>query len=442
MTDPNFFLNFQKIESTTQIIDGIYNSKPQSLIYAIFTTSNNAITGSAVCAFTIDSIINAFEGRFKAQKDINSNWLPVPFDRVPDPRPGSCVDDSRTLSSSTVTFVKTHTLMDQSISTFYNRPLLTRLNRLTSIAVDSQVLSRSGEIFDVIFVGTNDGRVFKFINEFSPDNFTTNLISEIQVFPKHVSIQQLTVSKHDEKLIIVGNDRIISIPTHNCNKLLRCTDCLNLNDPYCAWDDKNHECIRFNLKNNNDLKKVEQCSELIEQTPTIVQSTHGTVSAIGRIPHTNIYETEVPIDETIESSQTPMRTTKTNEASALNLITILIALVLIVIGILIGLCFARYRSRINQNFDNQLNWAVTHPYQTKSRHIPPRDKDINLLMNATQTQMQQPAIAQPNNKKDNIDNVFDGGKDRTHECKNSTESLEQKGGNNMGTLQKVKKTYI
>lgn len=79
-------------EGTTGIIDGLYQAalnqkqqirnyhthartddannqsaglKPSSLIYAVFTTPQNAIPGSAVCAFQIDDIIDTFEGKPK-----------------------------------------------------------------------------------------------------------------------------------------------------------------------------------------------------------------------------------------------------------------------------------------------------------------------------------------------------------------------------------------
>lgn len=75
-------------------------------------------------------------------------------------------------------------------------------------------------------------------------------------------------------------------------------------------------------------------------------------------------------------------------------------------------------------------------------------KDVNLLMNTNtgnQYHTQQQAIVQQlqqhhqNNMKDNIDFDF---KDRSVECKNSTENLEKDISKGMGTLQKVKKTYI
>lgn len=64
-------------ESTTDVISGIYGGERHELIYAVFTTPSNSIPGSAVCAFSMRSILDAFEGAFKEQETMNSNWLPV-----------------------------------------------------------------------------------------------------------------------------------------------------------------------------------------------------------------------------------------------------------------------------------------------------------------------------------------------------------------------------
>lgn len=74
--------------------------------------------------------------------------------------------------------------------------------------------------------------------------------------------------------------------------------------------------------------------------------------------------------------------------------------------------------------------------------LPTRNtgKDINLLMNTTNS-FTTSALTPCNNKKDNLELELDS-KDRNHECKNSTESLEKEIPYKTGTLQKVKKTYI
>lgn len=79
------------------------------------------------------------------------------FLQVPEPRPGTCVDDSRTLSDITVNFVKSHSLMDGAVSALFSKPIFTRISlqsRLTSIAVDNQISSLKGQYYDILFLGT------------------------------------------------------------------------------------------------------------------------------------------------------------------------------------------------------------------------------------------------------------------------------------------------
>lgn len=110
----------------TDLIDGTYGSTTAQLVYGVFTTPVNSIGGSAVCAFSLQAISDTFEGAFKEQEALNANWLPVQPSKVPDPRPGQCVNDSRTLPDLTLNFIKTHSLMDESVPSFFQQPLVVR----------------------------------------------------------------------------------------------------------------------------------------------------------------------------------------------------------------------------------------------------------------------------------------------------------------------------
>ena len=68
-----------------------------SRFYAVFTTSMNGLMGSAICTFSLEDIQAAFLGRFKEQATSSSAWLPVLTSKVPEPRPGQCVNDTQTL---------------------------------------------------------------------------------------------------------------------------------------------------------------------------------------------------------------------------------------------------------------------------------------------------------------------------------------------------------
>lgn len=67
------------------------------MFYGVFTTSTTGLMGSAICAFALEDIQSAFKGRFKEQATSSSAWLPVLSSRVPEPRPGECVNDTETL---------------------------------------------------------------------------------------------------------------------------------------------------------------------------------------------------------------------------------------------------------------------------------------------------------------------------------------------------------
>uniref|UniRef100_A0A1B6DFY7 Semaphorin-1A n=1 Tax=Clastoptera arizonana TaxID=38151 RepID=A0A1B6DFY7_9HEMI len=252
---------FDEIQSTSEVVEGRYGSQSAKLVYGVFTTPANSIGGSAICAFSMDSLMRTFEGPFKEQLSMNSNWLPVSQNKVPEPRPGQCVTDSRTLPDVSVNFVKSHSLMDEAVPPFYNMPLVVRISwqyRFTTIAVDPQVKAVNGNTYDVLFIGTDDGRVVKAINVANPDTdpqIKSIIIEEIQVLRSGSAVKSLNIVRGEEgkdKLLIMSDDTIHSIPLHRCNsmKVTNCSECIRLQDPYCAWDLREKKCV-FHLENSN-----------------------------------------------------------------------------------------------------------------------------------------------------------------------------------------------
>ncbi|EDW03507.1 GH11272 [Drosophila grimshawi] len=247
---------FNEIQSASNLVEGQYGSMSSKLIYGVFNTPTNSIPGSAVCAFALQDIADTFEGQFKEQSGINSNWLPVNNAKVPEPRPGACHNDSRTLPDPTLNFIKTHSLMDENVPAFFGQPILVRTStiyRFTQIAVDAQIKTPGGKTYDVIFVGTDHGKIIKSVNAESADSaekVTSVVIEEIDVLPKSEPIRNLEIvrtmqydqpkdgSYDDGKLIIVTDSQVIAIQLHRCHndKITSCSECVALQDPYCAWD--------------------------------------------------------------------------------------------------------------------------------------------------------------------------------------------------------------
>ncbi|XP_049269637.1 semaphorin-1A isoform X5 [Rhipicephalus sanguineus] len=245
---------FNEIQSTSPIVDGIYNGKEAKLIYSVFTTPHNSISGSAVCAFRVEDIQRVFEGSFKGQDDINSNWLPIVNSKVPEPRPGQCVNDSRTLPDVTLNFITEHPLMDQAVPSHFGRPILVHTGfqyRFTYIAVDPQVETVSGKKYDVLFIGTDTGRVLKAVNVPRQQQSAGGhpvLVEDVGVF-QGAPVTNLLVHRPQGRLVVVTHSEIQAVPLFGCQRYAAtCADCVALQDPYCAWDSDRSTCVNPSLR--------------------------------------------------------------------------------------------------------------------------------------------------------------------------------------------------
>nr|XP_037268501.1 semaphorin-1A-like isoform X4 [Rhipicephalus microplus] len=245
---------FNEIQSTSPIVDGIYNGKEAKLIYSVFTTPHNSISGSAVCAFRVEDIQRVFEGSFKGQDDINSNWLPIVNSKVPEPRPGQCVNDSRTLPDVTLNFITEHPLMDQAVPSHFGRPILVHTGfqyRFTYIAVDPQVETVSGKKYDVLFIGTDTGRVLKAVNVPRQQQSAGGhpvLVEDVGVF-QGAPVTNLLVHRPQGRLVVVTHSEIQAVPLFSCHRYAAtCADCVALQDPYCAWDSDRSTCVNPSLR--------------------------------------------------------------------------------------------------------------------------------------------------------------------------------------------------
>lgn len=228
---------FNDIQATTNFIK---DGAKDHVVYGVFTTPDNSIAGSAICAFKLSEITDSFEeGPFKNQETVNSNWLPMSKSQIPEPRPGICASDPKNqdMSENSLNFIKRHSLMDWSVMSATKTPIFVKTSlgeRLTVIVADPSVKSVEGTVTDVLFVGTTNGRVLKVSAN------TNTLIEAFQVFPYHVPVRNLLVA--GEQIIVLSDHEVNAFPLQRCSAAPSCGDCVALQDPYCAWDLENGEC--------------------------------------------------------------------------------------------------------------------------------------------------------------------------------------------------------
>ncbi|XP_059159975.1 semaphorin-1A-like [Physella acuta] len=277
---------FNELQATSDFGQGNYKPTKDSgdrskMVYGVFTTPMNGIKGSAVCAYRYSDITDVFKGRFKGQATFAHNWLPVGWEETPKIHPEQCTNNSREdIPYKSLNFIKGHPLMDEAVPSRGGMPMLvfTSLkSRFTQIAIDWQVLAADKQYYDVMFVGTDDGRVIKAINKGKGTEVESVVIEDIQVLEPGTSVVGLKLisdrsQRSEPKLVVVSRHKIVSIPLHRCAQSTTCSSCVALQDPYCAWSQQLSECIQSETGIQSiSTGKHESCKEE-PQVPTTIES--------------------------------------------------------------------------------------------------------------------------------------------------------------------------
>ncbi|XP_048358808.1 semaphorin-6A isoform X2 [Sphaerodactylus townsendi] len=258
--DSHFYFNI--LQAVTHVI----HINGRDIVLATFSTPYNSIPGSAVCAYDMLDIANVFTGRFKEQKSPDSIWTPVPDERVPKPRPGSCAASdllekyttSNEFPDDTLNFIKTHPLMDEAIPSISNKPWFLRTMvryRLTKIAIDAA--AGPHQDYTVVFLGSEKGIVLKFLARIGKSGFLSDslFLEEMNIYnPEKCSydgiedkrIIGMQLDKKNSALYVAFSTCIIRIPLGRCERHGKCKKaCIASRDPYCGWMKENEACMQL-----------------------------------------------------------------------------------------------------------------------------------------------------------------------------------------------------
>jgi len=298
---------FNEIQSTSSF----FKSEDGDVFYAVFTTPTNSIQGSAICRFNTRDLEESFEGDFKNQQSVYSNWMAMSPSQVPSPRPGRCYNESLRLPETNLHFIKNHCLMDKPVSSSPASPVFikTGTERLTRIAVDKDVPALNRQLYDIIYVGTNTGKIIKIVSSASkPNDKTSTVIEEIQVLPSDTPVRNLLIVKpsdSDPKLIVLSDDEVKALPLFNCGGDAKtCSECVAMRSPYCAWDLVNNWCAPHGPHNQTLIQSLElgddaECPvvpDVVTDTTT-TESEHVTEPIVTSTEYIEVEDTTLPMTE-------------------------------------------------------------------------------------------------------------------------------------------------
>ncbi|XP_053171619.1 semaphorin-3D [Scomber japonicus] len=222
-------------------------------IYGVFSTSSSIFRGSAVCVYSMASIRAAFNGPFAHKEGPDYRWVEYKG-RIPYPRPGTCPSETydalhkstKDFPDEVVSFMRQHQLMWEPVLPLGGRPILTRVNSpymFKKVVVD-RVDAEEGP-YDVLHLGTDDGKVVKAVSVIK-DNWDTEeiILEELTVFQSPSPILTMELSTKRQQLYVSSEVGVAQLGLQRCELYgADCAGCCLARDPYCSWDGQT--CSRY-----------------------------------------------------------------------------------------------------------------------------------------------------------------------------------------------------
>ncbi|NXM60511.1 SEM3D protein, partial [Illadopsis cleaveri] len=232
---------------------------------------SGVFSGSAVCIYSMAAVRAAFSGPFAHKEGFDYRWVEYKG-RVPYPRPGTCpsetydplLQSTKDFPDELISFMRSHQLMWEPVYPQGGQPVLVRVNvpyRLRRLLVHR--LDTQSREYDVLFLGTDDGKVLK-----------VALAGGVSHGPEVISLEEISVTKvpspildmklspKRQELFVSSTHGLLRLSLYRCELYGKtCTDCCLARDPYCTWDSKT--CAPHLLTE----KRRARCQDVLKADP-------------------------------------------------------------------------------------------------------------------------------------------------------------------------------
>ncbi|XP_061451867.1 semaphorin-4B isoform X2 [Rhineura floridana] len=210
---------------------------PETVFYGVFASQwdRKGRGGSAVCAFSLADVKEAFGGLYKEVNRETQQWY-TDTHPVPEPRPGACITSharqmkitsSLQMPDRVLNYLKDHFLMSSAVR---SQPFLLQ-SRSCYQQISVQRVEGLHRAYDVLFLGTDDGWLHKAVLT----EQEVHIIEEIQLFPAGQPVLKLLLDATQGLLYASSYGALVQAPVANCSLYQSCGECLLSRDPYCAW---------------------------------------------------------------------------------------------------------------------------------------------------------------------------------------------------------------
>ncbi|XP_055518580.1 semaphorin-7A-like [Leucoraja erinacea] len=231
-------VHFNRIEDTFIYKSAVDN---ETRVYGVFSSNWN---GTAVCVYSMKEIGDVFK-----TSDFKDSNGPVPS----NPRPGTCVKNTKELPDEVLALVEDHPEMKTLISPIGGRPLMTSYDpHIKKIVVDS-VVGPNGEENRLLILAMGDGTIHKVL-ETGTSTFT---IAQLTVLKQPAPILSLSLDSDRKLLYVTSTMELARFPLVACEEYVGpCATCLQARDPYCGWDNDQKKCIPVTPNSKNVVQNL------------------------------------------------------------------------------------------------------------------------------------------------------------------------------------------
>uniref|UniRef100_H0WBU3 Semaphorin 5B n=1 Tax=Cavia porcellus TaxID=10141 RepID=H0WBU3_CAVPO len=235
-------------------LQSAFHLPEQDLIYGVFTTNVNSIAASAVCAFNLSAISQAFNGPFRYQENPRAAWLPI-TNPIPNFQCGTLPETgpNENLTERSLQDAQRLFLMSEAVQPVTPEPCVTQDSvRFSHLVVD--LVQAKDTLYHVLYIGTESGTILKALSTASR-SLRGCYLEELHVLPpaRREPLRSLRIL-HSARALFVGlSDGVLRVPLERCTAYRGQRACLGARDPYCGWDGKQQRCSTLEDSTNMSL---------------------------------------------------------------------------------------------------------------------------------------------------------------------------------------------
>lgn len=246
----------------------------EPVLYGTFSSPVNGPQGAALCRFTFSDINSVFEdGQYRVLQSVSEEWKLRTTDVFSCPgQPGPQRTEEQARGFQLVYNIATATEPQPMYSVIGDE--------FTHIIVDVAVYD--GSEMEVVLLVQKSGHITQLVN-FRGVMYRDTIKS---VSGGITNILLHKTPQSEERLVIFTTATSVqSFPLGRCQIYSACFDCLDSNDPYCAWDQSMGECV-------NKLSTDAAPASLSE---SLTSNESSVVSVCGQRPPTPL-PTQLPVN--------------------------------------------------------------------------------------------------------------------------------------------------